>query len=143
MTRRGLVGLAVISGVSALSCHTPSSVRASSSPAPAVWADAAPRTDWPAPSPGKQHTLMPTPKTVAWGWYDAAGAALWLARLCAGGAPAAILQNGVEHVERFAPYLPAAQILPVMIDCPAERSASQHVVQRGPARIVVPDDPRG
>jgi len=73
MTRRGVVVLAVISGVSASSCRTPSSVGASSSPAPAVWADAAPRTDWPAPAPGKQHTLMPTPKTVAWGWYDYQG----------------------------------------------------------------------
>jgi 2-dehydropantoate 2-reductase len=75
--------------------------------------------------------------------YDAAGAAAWLKRLCADGAPAAILQNGVEHVERFAPYLPPSQILPVMIDCPAERSASLHVTQRGPARMVVPDDARG
>jgi acetamidase/formamidase len=73
MTRRGLVVAAVIGGVSAMSCRTPSSVGASSAAAPAVWADAAPRTDWPAPAPGKQYTLMPTPKTVAWGWYDAAG----------------------------------------------------------------------
>jgi len=75
MTRRGRVVLAVIGGVSATSCRTPSSVGASASAAPAaaVWADAAPRTDWPAPAPGKQHTLMPTAKTVAWGWYDAAG----------------------------------------------------------------------
>jgi acetamidase/formamidase len=31
-----------------------------------------PRT-WPAPAPGKLHHLEPTPETVAWGWYDAAG----------------------------------------------------------------------
>ena len=76
MTRRGLVVTAMIGGVSALSCRTPSSVGGSASAATAtrMWADAAPRTDWPAPGPGKQHTLMPTPKTVAWGWYDAAGA---------------------------------------------------------------------
>ena len=35
--------------------------------------------------------------------YDAAGAALWLEWLCAAGAPVAVLQNGVEHRERFAP----------------------------------------
>jgi len=29
--------------------------------------------------------------------YDAAGAAAWINPLCANGAPAAILQNGVEH----------------------------------------------
>jgi acetamidase/formamidase len=28
---------------------------------------------WPAPAPGKLHHLEPTPETVAWGWYDAAG----------------------------------------------------------------------
>jgi acetamidase/formamidase len=29
--------------------------------------------DWATPPVGKSYTLMPTPKTVAWGWYDAAG----------------------------------------------------------------------
>ena len=38
--------------------------------------------------------------------YDAAGAATWLKGLAAQGAPVAILQNGIEHRERFAPYLP-------------------------------------
>jgi acetamidase/formamidase len=31
-------------------------------------------TTWPPPAPGRTHVLMPTPQTVAWGWYDAAGA---------------------------------------------------------------------
>src|SRR5262245_4267269 len=31
--------------------------------------------------------------------YDVAAAALWLDPLCAGGAPVAVLQNGVEHRE--------------------------------------------
>lgn len=75
--------------------------------------------------------------------YDATGAAAWLARLCASGAPAAILQNGVEHVERFAGYLPQEQIVPVMVDCPAERADPLHVTQRGTARILVRDDPLG
>src|SRR4051794_37723274 len=82
MTMRRVVAIAM-SGVSALSCRTPSTVGTGASVSPAgassdrtiqyVWADAAPRTDWPAPAPGKSHTLMPTPKTVAWGWYDATG----------------------------------------------------------------------
>jgi acetamidase/formamidase len=29
--------------------------------------------DWPAPATGRTYTLLPTPSTVAWGWYDAAG----------------------------------------------------------------------
>jgi acetamidase/formamidase len=34
----------------------------------------APTTQWPAPAAGKVHKLELTPQTVAWGWYDAAGA---------------------------------------------------------------------
>ena len=81
MTRHRIGVSVVMSGVLALSCRTPSSVGTVANPSPGiasggyrVWADAAPRTDWPAPGPGKLHSLMPTPKTVAWGWYDAAGA---------------------------------------------------------------------
>ncbi len=75
--------------------------------------------------------------------YDAAGAAVWLKNLAASGAPVAILQNGVEHRERFAAFLPAAQLVPVMVDCPAERTDPTHLRQRGPARMVVQDDARG
>ena len=38
--------------------------------------------------------------------YDVAGVAKWLERLCAKGAPVAVLQNGVEHRERFLPFIP-------------------------------------
>jgi 2-dehydropantoate 2-reductase len=75
--------------------------------------------------------------------YDAAGAATWLPRLAGHGAPVAILQNGVEHVERFAPYVALEQILPVMIECPAERSISTRIRQRGPAKMMVPDNVHG
>ncbi|HEY6218898.1 MAG TPA: acetamidase/formamidase family protein, partial [Gemmatimonadaceae bacterium] len=30
-------------------------------------------TSWPAPAPGRLYHLDPSPATVAWGWYDAAG----------------------------------------------------------------------
>ena len=75
--------------------------------------------------------------------YDAAGAAAWLAGLAAKGAPVAILQNGVEHRERFAAYLPAAQLVPVMVDCPAERSSPTSIRQRGTAKMAVQDDAPG
>jgi 2-dehydropantoate 2-reductase len=71
--------------------------------------------------------------------YDAAGAAKWLPRLCSKGAPVAVLQNGVEHRERFAPYVPMENILPVMVDCPAERQAPERVRQRGIMHLKVPD----
>jgi 2-dehydropantoate 2-reductase len=75
--------------------------------------------------------------------YDVAGAAKWLERLCSDGAPVAVLQNGVEHRERFAPYVPMERILPVMVDCPAERQASDKVWQRGVMHLKVPDNALG
>jgi 2-dehydropantoate 2-reductase len=80
---------------------------------------------------------------VAMKAYDVAGAANWLARLCSKGAPVAVLQNGVEHRERFAPYVPVEKILPVMVDCPAERQAPDKVRQRGVMHLKVPDNALG
>jgi len=71
MTRaHGPIAGVFLGGVLALACHTPSSV--SGAPAGAPASSGAP-LDWSAPPVGQTHTLMPTPKTVAWGWYDAAG----------------------------------------------------------------------
>ena len=75
--------------------------------------------------------------------YDVAGAAKWLERLCLNGAPVAVLQNGVEHRERFAPYVAMERILPVMVDCPAERQAPDKIRQRGVMHLKVPDDALG
>jgi len=75
--------------------------------------------------------------------YDVAGAAKWLERLCRKGAPVAVLQNGVEHRERFAPYAAMEKILPVMVDCPAERQAPDRVRQRGVMHLKVPDSVLG
>lgn len=75
--------------------------------------------------------------------YDAPGAAQWLPALCADGAPVAIAQNGVEHRERFAPYVEPARILPVIVECPVERVDAGNVRVRGPARMRVEDEPLG
>ena len=75
--------------------------------------------------------------------YDSAGAATWLKGLAAQGASVAILQNGVEHRERFAAFLPLAQLMPVMVDCPAERDSPTEIRQRGTAKMTVQDDLRG
>jgi len=75
--------------------------------------------------------------------YDVAGAAHWLARLCSKGAPIAVLQNGVEHRERFAPYVAIEKILPVMVDCPAERQSPEKIRQRGAMHLKVPDNALG
>ena len=75
--------------------------------------------------------------------YDVAGAAKWLEQLCAKGAPVAVLQNGVEHRERFAPFVSPEKILPVMVDCPAERQTADTVLQRGVMHLKVPDSALG
>lgn len=75
--------------------------------------------------------------------YDVAGAAAWLKGLCAEGAPVAVLQNGVEHRERFAPYVAADSIVPVIVDCPAERRSPERIVQRGPMSLKVPEGSLG
>jgi 2-dehydropantoate 2-reductase len=70
--------------------------------------------------------------------YDAPAAASWLKRLVGPATRVAVLQNGVEHVERFAPYLPAEQIVPAIVDIPAERSAPGRIRQRRFGSIIVP-----
>jgi len=74
---------------------------------------------------------------VATKTYDAQSAAAWFPALCRNNAPVAVFQNGVEHLERFAPYLNPELILPVVIDCPVERQQDGSVLQRGVARIQV------
>ncbi len=75
--------------------------------------------------------------------YDVAGAAKWLERLRAPGAPVAVLQNGVEHRERFAPYVPMESILPVVVDCPVERQTPERVRQRGVMHLKAPEGELG
>ncbi|MFT4254712.1 MAG: 2-dehydropantoate 2-reductase [Caulobacter sp.] len=70
--------------------------------------------------------------------YDAAGAAAWLAGLAGPDTRVAVLQNGVEHVERFSPYLPADRIVPAVVDIPAERAAPGVIRQRRMGWIKVP-----
>jgi 2-dehydropantoate 2-reductase len=75
--------------------------------------------------------------------YDAAATAGWLPTLRRADTRVVVLQNGVEHVERFSPYVPVAQLVPAVIDCPAERTAPGRMRQRGPSWIVVPNSENG
>ena len=96
-----------------------------------------------------QHVSDPTAaKPVDWvivatKAYDAAGAAAWFPALCAGGAPVAILQNGVEHRERFQPWLSIDHLLPVVIDCPVERREDGNIHVRGSALMKIEDTELG
>ncbi|HYC72101.1 MAG TPA: 2-dehydropantoate 2-reductase [Opitutaceae bacterium] len=75
--------------------------------------------------------------------YDAAGASAWFPRLVAPATRVAILQNGVEHCERFATSVAPDQLLPVMVDLPGERSAPGVIRQRAPGRMLAPDGESG
>jgi 2-dehydropantoate 2-reductase len=69
--------------------------------------------------------------------YDAPGAAKWFATMVGPHTSVAILQNGVEQVQRFAPYIPPHQILPVVVELAAERIAPGAVRQNGPPQLTV------
>jgi 2-dehydropantoate 2-reductase len=71
--------------------------------------------------------------------YDAEGTAAWFPALCSTGSPVAIVQNGVEHRERFQRWLSADRLLPVVIDVPTERQADGSVRVRGATVMKVED----
>ena len=75
--------------------------------------------------------------------YDAAATATWLASLMGPATRVAVLQNGVEHVARFAKSAPTERIVPAIVDIPAERSAPGCVHQRRMGTIVVPQGENG
>ena len=80
---------------------------------------------------------------VATKTYDAEGAAKWFLPLTHSSTRLAVLQNGVEHVERFAPFFDEKRIVPVVIDLPAERLQPDQIHQRGPGLLTVPDNENG
>jgi 2-dehydropantoate 2-reductase len=75
--------------------------------------------------------------------YDSNAAALWFPGATTPRTRLAVIQNGVEHVQRFERRFDKARILPVMIDLPAERLAPGRTIQKGPAHLVVPDGKNG
>lgn len=77
---------------------------------------------------------------VATKTYDADGAKLWLQHLTGPQTGIAVIQNGVEHRERFRPDF---DVLPVVIDTPAERQSDTAILQRGPASLRVEDSAAG
>jgi len=75
--------------------------------------------------------------------YDVASAAKWLHPLMGPETRLAVLQNGVEHVERFAQFFPVSRILPVMVDIPVEREAPGKLHQRRAGYLAVPANSNG
>lgn len=75
--------------------------------------------------------------------YDAEPTSGWFAGLCGPEMKVAVLQNGVEHRERFSRWIAAERLLPVIIDCPAEKREDGSVLQRAWARMVVEESALG
>ena len=61
--------------------------------------------------------------------HQTAGAAPWLKALAGPGTVIAVMQNGVEHVERTAPFAHGAEVLPMVVNCPADRLGPGRMVQ--------------
>lgn len=76
---------------------------------------------------------------------DTAAAAPWLARLCGPATRVAVLQNGIDHVERVAPLARGATVVPVIVYYNGERLAPDRVRLRptGDHELAVADDERG
>jgi 2-dehydropantoate 2-reductase len=73
--------------------------------------------------------------------YDAPGCMPWIERLTGSTTRLAVVQNGVEHRDRFAALVPPERTVPVIAYLPAERLSPGVVLQRDNGRLVVPDDP--
>lgn len=120
-----------------------------------VWCGRRPLPELEIASPGGGFALAPevitdpaTAAPVDWVFiatkaYDVAGAARWLQHLVAAHTKIAVLQNGVEHVERFSSFADPSRILPVVVMISAERPVPSRILQRGPARMSVPDGELG
>jgi 2-dehydropantoate 2-reductase len=75
--------------------------------------------------------------------YDSPGCVPWIERLIEPSTRLAVVQNGVEHRDRFSTLVPPERTVPVIAYLPAERLAPGDVLQREYGRLVVPDDPAG
>ncbi|WP_028926993.1 oxidoreductase [Pseudonocardia acaciae] len=75
--------------------------------------------------------------------HQTPGAGEWLRALTGPDTVVAVLQNGVEHHERVAPFVDGAAVLPAVVWCPAEPLDRETVRLRGEPALTVPDRPEG
>jgi 2-dehydropantoate 2-reductase len=69
--------------------------------------------------------------------YDAESTAQWLPRLRSEDTPVAVAQNGVEHREKFGPWVKQDLLLPVVVQIFVDRQADGSIWQRSRARLTV------
>jgi 2-dehydropantoate 2-reductase len=77
--------------------------------------------------------------------HQTGSAAPWLARLCTASTRVAVLQNGIGHVARVAPFAQGATVLPVIVYYNGERLAPDRVrLRQGSDQdLAVADDDAG
>lgn len=75
--------------------------------------------------------------------YDVEPTVKWLQQLVGPHTIVAILQNGVEHIERFMPYIPKEQLLPVIVSLSAQKKGAGHIWQTSNGDFTVPDTNNG
>jgi len=77
--------------------------------------------------------------------YQTPSVAPWLAKLCNPRTRVAVLQNGIGHADRLAPYVNGATVVPIIVYYNGERLASDRVRFRraGDRDLVVSDDAAG
>lgn len=75
--------------------------------------------------------------------HQTEGAAGWLRSLAGPKTRIAVLQNGVEHVDRVRPYVNGSPVVPCVVNCPADRVGPGYVVRQGRAQLSPPDDETG
>jgi len=76
--------------------------------------------------------------------HQSAGARPWLDALCSRGTCVAVLQNGVDHIERVGPLLrDDAAVLPVVVRLPGEKLSPGEIEQSRHGTLIVPDDEPG
>ena len=71
--------------------------------------------------------------------YQIEDAADWILPPSHAGTHIAVIQNGVEYLANLSPYVSADRVVPVIIDCPAERSEPGKIQQRGSVLMTVPN----
>ena len=74
---------------------------------------------------------------------DTDSAGPWLRALCGPQTTVAVMQNGIDHAERVAPYIGGAEVVPTIVYYNGERIAHDHVRMRhvGTEDISLPDSP--
>jgi 2-dehydropantoate 2-reductase len=67
----------------------------------------------------------------------------WLSALCNESTVVAVLQNGVEHVERVRPYVDGAEVLPTVVRYGGEATEPGRITHYTYGYLLAPDDPAG